>query len=357
MWFTGGNSGLGRIDLAGKITQFPVGPSGGLTAGPDGAIWFTEPLAASIGRITPTGSITHYAIPPDTGLPRSIAAGSDGALWFTARESSALSLGAIGRITTSGALTIFPLPAPINPGAITAGPGENMWFTYARGAAQPHGVGAITHSGSVTLFPNAGNIFGGADNQPNPDITVGADGNLWLVEPGANRLARMTTAGAFTQFDLNIDAATARPEGVVAGPSATIWFTASGLGNGRVGWIKGGATVTPTAPIRVKTTSVRASDLVRRSGVRFAIVVPVAGKLSGNFEFAPTSGPKARLVRLGTVRGSARAPGTTTRAVMSILPAWRKHAKQLKGKILTGSITLKPKSQARLVISFQMAMR
>ena len=39
---------------AGTVTEFPV-PSGspvGITAGPDGNLWFTEQIANKIGRIT-----------------------------------------------------------------------------------------------------------------------------------------------------------------------------------------------------------------------------------------------------------------------------------------------------------------
>src|SRR6266700_8204927 len=54
----------------------------GLTAGSDGALWFTEPSARKIGRITTGGAITEYLI-PSLAQPGSIAAGSDGALWFT----------------------------------------------------------------------------------------------------------------------------------------------------------------------------------------------------------------------------------------------------------------------------------
>ena len=51
-----------RLLLAQSITEFAI-PSGvssptyGITAGPDGALWFTEPLDNKIGRITPAGDL------------------------------------------------------------------------------------------------------------------------------------------------------------------------------------------------------------------------------------------------------------------------------------------------------------
>ena len=47
---------------AGTVTEFTV-PSGtafGITAGPDGNLWFTDRAASSIGRITTAGSVTEF---------------------------------------------------------------------------------------------------------------------------------------------------------------------------------------------------------------------------------------------------------------------------------------------------------
>ena len=66
-----------------------------IVPGPDGALWFvaTEVTvignttrsggADKIGRITTVGAITEYPIPTSKSIPNGIAAGPDGALWFT----------------------------------------------------------------------------------------------------------------------------------------------------------------------------------------------------------------------------------------------------------------------------------
>jgi streptogramin lyase len=83
------------------LKEFDVPVSlGGITAGSDGNLWFTEIFGSRIGRITPDGAITEFPL-PFGGPPSSIAAGPDGNLWFTLREST------IGRITPDGALTEF----------------------------------------------------------------------------------------------------------------------------------------------------------------------------------------------------------------------------------------------------------
>src|SRR6478736_1112931 len=72
----------------------------GITAGPDGALWFTDENGA-IGRISPTGALSTYADPRVVG-PAAITPGPDGALWFLTGN------GAIGRITVAGVITTFP---------------------------------------------------------------------------------------------------------------------------------------------------------------------------------------------------------------------------------------------------------
>jgi virginiamycin B lyase len=111
------------------ITEFVIpGVSsftGAITAGPDGAVWFTEQYANKIGRITTAGVPTEFTIPAGNA-PRVITAGPDGALWFA-------EFTAIGRITTTGFITRFAIPTA-NSGAegITEGPDGSLWFTESK---------------------------------------------------------------------------------------------------------------------------------------------------------------------------------------------------------------------------------
>jgi virginiamycin B lyase len=95
-----------------------------ITAGPDGNLWFTEGPGNSIGRITTSGVITEFPL-PDTTRVFDITAGPDGNLWFTEFDSNK-----IGRMTPSGGLTEYLIPASVS-GAygITTGPDGNLWFT------------------------------------------------------------------------------------------------------------------------------------------------------------------------------------------------------------------------------------
>ena len=73
-----------------------------------------------------THAITEFAIPTANSDPSGITAGPDGNLWFTEADA-----GKIGEINpTTHAITEFPIPyANANPVGITAGPDGNLWFT------------------------------------------------------------------------------------------------------------------------------------------------------------------------------------------------------------------------------------
>ena len=137
-----------------NVTQFPqMQPSspGGITSGPDGALWFTDEFAgdfasnnASIGRITTAGAITRFQLTPFAG-PVAITSGPDGALWFTESGSSQ-----IGQITTAGVVNSFPA-SNTNPFDITTGPDGALWFTDT-GFDNNGGIGRMTTTGAFTDF-------------------------------------------------------------------------------------------------------------------------------------------------------------------------------------------------------------
>jgi virginiamycin B lyase len=77
---------------AGSLTEFvvPTGNPGGfnvenvsITNGPDGDLWFTSVTNSGIGRITTTGTIGEFTLPPPPSIIAGLITGkSDGTLWF-----------------------------------------------------------------------------------------------------------------------------------------------------------------------------------------------------------------------------------------------------------------------------------
>jgi streptogramin lyase len=250
MWFTEPYvDRIGRITPSGTLTEFSAGitPGSGVSdiaAGPDGNLWFTEEAGNRIGRITPSGTVTEFPVPTAGSHPRGIAAGPDGNMWFTEFTG-----GKIGRIIVSGTLpessttrallartgftrtgqvTEFSsgITAESGPSGITKGPDGNMWFTEETGNA----IGRITTSGAVTQFgahPVNGETTEGAlgVNSFPTTITPGPEGNLWFTESFGNRVGRISTSGAVTEFSGLPPEST--PDGIVAGPDGDLWVTES----------------------------------------------------------------------------------------------------------------------------------
>jgi virginiamycin B lyase len=192
----------------GHFKQFPTPTPNSeprmIAAGPDGALWFTEFNTSQIGRITTAGAITEFPVAGST-FPFDIAAGPDGRMWFTESESL---IGAINPAT--GRIRQFVLPRPDTDAAgITGGPDGAVWFTETPGDA----IARITPAGQVTEFmlPPGSSPSG---------ITTGPDGALWFTEPGNGIIGRITTTGQLTTFtgaDLN--------GSITSGPDGNLWFT------------------------------------------------------------------------------------------------------------------------------------
>ncbi len=200
------------------ITEFTVptvsADPGGIAAGPDGDLWFTELETNKIGRITTAGAVVNEYTSTDslvTEFPAGITAGPDGAMWFAVYANNQ-----IGRMTTAGKATFFDIPtANSGPVDIVAGPDGNLWFTEFNG----NKIGRVTTGGAFQEFtiPTAGAEATG--------ITAGPDGNLWFGEAGGGKIGRLTPAGAIKEFSLPDAASNPEPGKVTSGPDGNLWFT------------------------------------------------------------------------------------------------------------------------------------
>jgi streptogramin lyase len=187
-----GSSGP-QPQLQTHISLFPLAGNvavGGIAAGPDGNVWFTEPNQGRIVRITPSGHMTAFAVSAHN-TPYAIVAGPEGALWFIDETSDGPG---IGRITTSGAIHVYPVPenSLIGMTGLASGPDGNLWYTSGQW------VGRMTPGGVVTRFPFPPD-FAYTEGYPLP-IAAGPDGNLWAFDVAHGNLWRITPQGVFTVF-------------------------------------------------------------------------------------------------------------------------------------------------------------
>ncbi len=194
----------------------------GIAVGPDGTIWFTETHANMIGRISEKNGkwkITgEFNIPTRASHALAIAPGPDGTLWFTERNANK-----IGRISEKNGhwkIRDFTIPTPNSrPYGITAGPDGDMWFTELVG----NRIGAITVEGKF-LKP-----FKVPTADSHPRGIASGDGSVWFTERHANQIGALTLTakagtmgGTFTQF--KIASPKSRPEGIVV-VGNVVWFT------------------------------------------------------------------------------------------------------------------------------------
>lgn len=250
VWFTeGAASRVGRITTDGRVTTFPLGADTtptDIVAGPDGNLWFTETTAGRIGRITPAGVITEFSTAP-IAFPASITAGPDGNLWFSAFQVLGFT-GGVARMTPAGVVTQFPVPMAPKPQDMAAGADGALWYTT------PAGIGRITTAGE-----NSGwNIGTGISY-----LTRGPDGNMWFTQTSRNRIGRITPSGAVTFFGPGVMASRrgrhrfSAPLGITAGPDGLIWFTEHA--GGRIGRVRADGTISEFPPA-AEVTAVRLRD-------------------------------------------------------------------------------------------------
>jgi virginiamycin B lyase len=120
----------------------------GISAGPNGTIWFTEVVPVSGGGFqssavgvinatatTPTATEISTTTPSNgkTVNPTTITAGPDGQMYFTDTANGSIGVVTVSSTPSSDTITLLPIPtsstfpSPL-PQGITAGPDGNVWF-------------------------------------------------------------------------------------------------------------------------------------------------------------------------------------------------------------------------------------
>lgn len=211
-YVTNGNDGqIGTITMTGVTNRFTT-PSGdhptGLTLGPDNNVWFVE--FAHIGKITKAGHITEYPLPSSGIGGSTVTTGPDGNLWFTEYSTQK-----IGKSTTSGVVTEYPISPGCSPGGIVKGPDSNLWFRCGMS------IGRITSSGVITLVPTP---TAPATNTIIEDIIIGPDGDPWFIDAATGIHEINPTTLAITDYtppNSGFNNTT-----LVMGPDGNVWVGA-----------------------------------------------------------------------------------------------------------------------------------
>jgi virginiamycin B lyase len=182
----------------------------GIVRGPDGAVWAA---AGDLVRIGVAGDIRYVAVPG--GAPRGagegIAVGPDGALWYAAGQGHASGMGRY--LPGDRSPTLVALPGLKFPDGIAAGADAAMWLTDP----EARKLARVSMDGSSRVI-DAWPVAPG-------DIALGADGALWISDVHAPRILRVTAAGGMRLFRLP---GPGNALAMTEGPDGAVWFTRPG---------------------------------------------------------------------------------------------------------------------------------
>lgn len=212
---------------------------------PEGVFSFTSApyfefgLLTNFAQIPGTSNFTYgYCVDPCQGptngqaadaslddfyVPTAVTGGPGGDLYVTARcGGQCVNLnGAAVYVISPGRVVLhkYPLPSGSAPTGIVTGSDNNLWIVESG----TNEIARMTAAGAVTQYriPTANS---GADR-----ITYGYDKAQWFTESNANKIARVTTGGAITEY--TIPTADSRPTGIApcadsfCGAHGGLWFT------------------------------------------------------------------------------------------------------------------------------------
>lgn len=231
LWATNGST-TSKITTSGSISHYnnlPVNisaPASDIAAGPDGNIW----TANSDGSLPKSNLIkrsvtgTYLEAYPMNGVP--ITTTSDKAnnvMWYGVRKLNPgggyAGQSLIGKMAMDGSRTEYDLPASFgNIFDITMGPDGNAWFVG--GTSQLSYIGKITSNGITTLYPLTSSLGIGIYR-----IAAGKDGNLWATLPNKDKIIRMAIDGSYSIYPLPVATYKHEPRGIAAGKDGNMWVT------------------------------------------------------------------------------------------------------------------------------------
>lgn len=223
LWGTRGHE-VDRISRSGEVTRFPL-PSedeeaGQIAVDQDGELWFTVWVPkrlkerrfgrAYVVRMQPDGQMTRFPLRGPARRrdepPASIVSGPGGAIWFTDPA-----LARVGRLTPDGKLTEFHVR--LRPAVLAPDGADGLWFVGFEG------VGKISAEGQVRELRTG--AFQGLWIGSGFGAVAGGEGDLWFIG-SATRVMRLTPSGHLT-----VVRGPGAPAAVhiARGPGGSIWIS------------------------------------------------------------------------------------------------------------------------------------
>jgi virginiamycin B lyase len=207
-----------------------------IVAGPDGALWFNEQNGFAVGRITTAGVVTEFPVPRASysanGDGPTTIVSSGGNLWTLANVGSTIDM-----ISTAG--TVTQRYANLNQSATNLAPDSagGVWATSLAGA----GGGSVS-GGLFRVDPPAGAVR----NYRNPEFTgqfqpvpivAGPNGTAWFADGGTG-ITEVNNAGKITRIPIK-GSGSMLVTSIAFDRKGDLWFTEYVPGGGFVASTKG----------------------------------------------------------------------------------------------------------------------
>lgn len=215
MWFAAASvNRIVRVDD--KFQETPFVPVSGSTKGlsglafdTDGNVWFSKSTGRVVGKFpTAGGEGVEYALPEEANYPEGLTRGPDGAMWYYDPVHQNL-----GRVAPDGSTTVIPPPPKLNPfgpRGMASGVDNSIWLTdMAQNALWKLDIRTLKYKRYD--IPDA--------NVQPQHIRVAGDGTVWFTMTAVNKLGRMSSSGSFVT--INTEGPT---RGVHIADDDTVWF-------------------------------------------------------------------------------------------------------------------------------------
>ncbi len=246
VWFTDSTSNQVQSINPGASTPNPPitvdsSPEGIVSAA--GKIWFTESgntqsgAPSAIGWIVPaTGQYGHIAVPTANSGPQSITYDpSNGLIYFT--EGLTGKIGSLNPATgaISDNITLSNSASTPIPNGIMYSPADDkIWFVEQRANA----IGVYDPANPTNPAPIP--LTNASSNAVPTAMALDSNGNLWIAETGSGQFqmyspTNKTFSQAYSQPASSGNVG-ARIDGITSGPDGNIYFTVGGAGTGQIDW-------------------------------------------------------------------------------------------------------------------------
>lgn len=188
--------------------------------------------ASAAGSVTTwqtcsVGPAGDTALCTSGGFPQDLTSAA-GALWVTTANSELIRVSADA--TTRGAMTTFPVPEPASstPGAyrgasgIAPGPDGALWFM----ADKANRIGKMTTAGAFSFVPMT--EYPDIKVSGARDIVRGPDAAMWITRYSGGMITRVAADGTQTDFRLPGTDTYVALQDITSGPDSKVWFIRSG---------------------------------------------------------------------------------------------------------------------------------